>query len=312
MLRVLAEETKEKHKAECAEAERKLVHHRRLHAEDIERHRAQLDQWKHYLAQKDTQIEEERRVREKERDQWYQKGDEEKKMAIQASQEHDRFISLWAEEKKRLMEQVAQAKDNNDSTQRALESLRAEMEVATKEEVSRAEEFWSEIELLNTQLCEAHREKEKAVQESQNIKQLMEEKAVSQKAVSVKDDFEPLWSTDFGPPSPVSWGALKEIPASPKSNRENERLRKQNEDLRAVISRMTTDAQQFAQQEDSHKLRQKESECAELRQRNWHLKQDNDRLSTGAFAVNGTVQRFTGRLSDEAVSYSTRACCPRT
>ena len=33
-------------------------------------------------------------------------------MAIQAAQEHDRFISLWAEEKKRLMEQVAQAKDN--------------------------------------------------------------------------------------------------------------------------------------------------------------------------------------------------------
>eukprot|EP00397_Hematodinium_sp_SG-2012_P002082 GEMP01002088.1.p1 GENE.GEMP01002088.1~~GEMP01002088.1.p1 ORF type:complete len:866 (+),score=263.46 GEMP01002088.1:58-2598(+) len=324
-IRVLAEENKEKQRTVHEDTERRLAQVRQLHADDVSRLHSEIQDMKWQLAHKENEC-------EKEIAAMNDRCGREKEIALAVNDEalkkvkeaHGSLEAAWENEKKQLVEKSEHAKIAADhNTKAAMASFCEKLEIATKSKIAQLETEArmqvAEIETLKAHVKAARREEENAKMEVLDLKRRIEDlrnvdsPRRTTKLEALGDDFDPLWSGDFGPPSPPSWGALRETPKA--RDGEIERIKKQNDDLRAVISRMAADAQKLAPH-DNHevaqlgeKLRRKEEECEELRQRNWHLKQDNDRLAaertqlmqlSNALRADNLLRHSDARLDREA------------
>lgn len=315
-IRVLVEENKEKQTAAQEDAEKCLAQSRKLHAEDVARLQTQIDHMQRELLAKDHAHDAEitamvARIDQCEREKADCIG--EKELAVKEAMDRaeavknaadDKLAAVTAcltDEKRDLLEQIERVKilaEKNTTEVSASEERELEIKLKLSENEEALRTRAAEIETLKSQLQTARIDEEKARTEVMDLMSKRSEGRERMQKVTPKvskfekleEDFDPLWSGDFGPPSPMSWGMLqaspKALPESPKPrNGEVEKLEKQNEDLRAAISRMIVDAKNMAPRDGpelakaQEKCSEKEAECEELRQRNWALKQDNERLA---------------------------------
>lgn len=299
-LRKIAEETQEKHKKTYDDLSRELAKSKALYEKDINRLQEQLARESEVAATKNASALEEEQKKRAGIDEKLEILSEEKKKLEQTlhaerSQwvaERDQQAAVYGmkseDEKRRILDEAKSVSEEQERMNgRAIKAFEKEVQ-----------ELNAEVEDLKKSLKEENIGKEEAVAEVICLRKHLD--AVGKQALKGDTDdrgekgksevkFEPLWPGDLGPPSPVKGDFVFSPAASAQfydEPGEMERLRKQVDDYREVISKMKADAQHLRLADDVHqaksklevKLKEKDNECDVLRQRNWNLKQENDRL----------------------------------
>jgi len=294
-IRINVQETQERHNQAMEEVAERLAtanktsaHQEKLWQEELEHMKKKLGVETTIAKQQNIEDQKKIELQNKEwsqKEKMYQDEKEEIKKKLDSMENSLKAMEKEKEEDMKIRKEMEDQRIELEQNRIKLEKENRELDIEVttiKKLADETTQNWEneqdQVEQLKKQIEEMSNQKKHMVIETERLENGKERRDV---------EFEPLWSDEFEALSPIAVSSVPPVsPLRARDHGELLELRKQVEDYRAVIMKMKSDAVNLTPQPDpaqtiilENNLKEKDTECEELRKRNWELKQQNDRLA---------------------------------